>query len=166
MLLLRFTGGCGFRDAQTGWTTPKMRFIGTAGHTCFGWPFSAGKGLGSLDMCALGLCIRLLREALLALGSPLRVEQLVALLVSVPVSVPPLQLLCSRNVPATKVHVLRKQSILLHDLGALPSLVAHHGTGIAALCRLHDIARALRASRTQCPAHFKALKVGLHSSLS
>ena len=60
-------------------------------------------------MHALGLCIRLLKEALLALGSPLRVEQLVALLVSVPVSVPPLQLLCSRNVPATQAHALAKQ---------------------------------------------------------
>ncbi len=85
-----------------------MLLTGTGGHTCTGFPFSIGKGVGSLDMRALGLCMRLLKEALLAFGSPLRVEQLVALLVIVPVSVPPLQLLCSRNVPAVHAHALGK----------------------------------------------------------
>ena len=83
--------------------------ISQIGPTCTGLPFSAGKGLGSLGMHALGLCTRLLKEAVLALGSPLRVEQLVPLLVSVPASVPPLQLLCSRNAPAAHAHTLATQ---------------------------------------------------------
>ena len=69
-----------------------------------------GKVPASLDMQARGLCIRLLKEALLALGSPLRVEELVALLVGIPVSLPPLQLLCSRSTPAAQAHVLERHS--------------------------------------------------------
>lgn len=73
-------------------------------------------------MHALGLCVRLRKEALLALGSPLGVEQLVALLVSAPASMPPLQLLWSPKMPAAHAHTLATKPSITMALSVVPTI--------------------------------------------